>query len=230
MSDKSLADRNISIGKEKSSDPRVFYIVLICAIAVVQIALKVFTAFVPDAQSQVLSRIVEVSMLPFAVYFVTRTTFVQPWFGLKVEREDRRRTLTDCLLLAVVVVAVFIAARLVLARLSPAVAQRPFFRTYLDIKHRRYYIVFVLVQEILAKGVLQYGIEETLPEDRWYIALPVSALVFGMLHIQHTLYYILGAIGLALVSGVLYHRQRNIWSSVVLHFMVAFLPRCFGLK
>ena len=184
MSDRSLEDRNISIGKGKSSDPRVFYIGLISAVAVVQIALKVFTTFVPDAQSQVLSRIVEVSMLAFAVYFVKRTTFVQPWFGLKVEREDRRRTLKDCLLLAVVIVAVFIAARLVLARLSPAVAQRPFFRTYLNIKHRRYYIVFVLVQEILAKGILQYGIEETLSEDsgtlhclcpHWYLGCCTSS-------------------------------------------------------
>ena len=35
---------------------------------------------------------------------------------------------------------------------------------------------------------------------------------------------------LALVTGVLYHRQRNVWSSYVLHFLLAFLPRCFGLK
>ena len=216
--------------KEKVSDARIFYIGLIAAVAVVQIVLKVFTTLVPDAQSQVLSRITEGIMLIFAVMFALRTTYVQPWFGLKIEKSDHRRTTLTCLLLALGIIALFVLARLVLEQFSAEVAERPFFRTYLNIKHRRYYLISVLVQEILAKGVLQYGIEKTMPEDKWYIALPVSALVFGMLHIYHSLYYILGAIGLALISGILYHRQKNIWSSFVLHFLIAFLPRCFGLK
>ena len=62
------------------------------------------------------------------------------------------------------------------------------------------------------------------------IDLPASALVFGMLHIYRSLYYILGAVAIAVVSGVLYHRQKNIWSSYALHFLLAFLPRCFVLK
>ena len=216
--------------KGKVSDARIFYIGLIAAVAVVQIVLKVFTTLVPDAQSQVFSRITEGIMLIFAVMFALRTTFVQPWFGLKTEKSDHKRTALTCLWLTVGIIALFILARLVLEQFSAEVAERPFFRTYLNIKHRRYYLISVLVQEILAKGVLQYGIEKTMPEDKWYIALPISALVFGMLHIYHSLYYILGAIGLALISGILYHRQKNIWSSFVLHFLIAFLPRCFGLK
>ena len=216
--------------KEKVSDARIFYLGLIAAVAVVQIVLKVFTTLVPDAQSQVFSRITEGIMLIFAVMFALRTAFVQPWFGLKIEKSDYKRTTLTSVLLALGIIAVFILARLVLQQFSAEVAERPFFRTYLNIKHRRYYLISVLVQEILAKGVLQYGIEKTMPEDKWYIALPISALVFGMLHIYHSLYYILGAIGLALISGILYHRQKNIWSSFVLHFLIAFLPRCFGLK
>lgn len=216
--------------KEKGSDARIFYIGLIAAVAVAQIVLKVFTALVPDAPSQVFSRITEGIMLIFAVIFALRTTFVQPWFGMKIEKADGKRTALTCLALAAGIVLLFVAARLVLQQISPSVAERPFFRTYLGIKHRRYYFFFVLIEEILAKGVLQYGIEKTLPENKWYAALPVSALVFGMLHIFHSLYYILGAVGLALLSGILYHKQRNIWSSFVLHFLIAFLPRCFGLK
>ena len=41
---------------------------------------------------------------------------------------------------------------------------------------------------------------------------------------------IIGAMGLAVVSGIIYHKQSNIWASVTLHFFLAFLPRCFGLK
>ena len=216
--------------KTKSSDPRVFYIGLIVSVAVVQIVLKVFTVLVPDAQSQLYSRITEGLMLVFAVLFAVRTTFVQPWFGLKIEKSNVRRTVLTCILLAVGIIVLFIAARLVLQHFSEEVAERPFFRAYLNIKHRRYYLISVLLQEILAKGVLQHGVEKTLPDNKWYLALPITALVFGMLHIYHSLYYILGAIGLALASGVLYHRQKNVWSGFVLHFLIAFLPRCFGLK
>lgn len=122
----------------KPHDARVFYLVLIATVAVIQIVLKVVTTVLPDIPSQVCSRI------------------------------------TEC--------------------------------------------------------VLQHGVERTLPADKWYIALPVSALVFAMLHIYHSLYYVFGAIGLALVSGVLYHRQKNVWPCFALHFLLAFLPRCFGLK
>lgn len=216
--------------KTKSSDARLFYIALITAIAVVQIFLKVLTTLVPNTSSQTCSRVMEGALLIFALFFVMRTTFVQPWFGLKVEKSNCKRTVLTCLLLAIGMIVFFIAARLVLQYFSATVAERPFFRTYLNIKHRRYYIFFVLLQETLAKGVLQYGVEKTLPENKWYIALPVSAFVFGMLHIYHTLYYIFGAVALALITGVLYHRQKNIWSSFVLHFLLAFLPRCFGLK
>lgn len=216
--------------KGRSDDVRVFYIVLIAAVATVQIALKIFTTVMPDTTSQACSRIMECVMSVCALFLFFKTNFVQPWFGLKVEKEYRKRTVITCLILILGIIALFIAARLVMQQLSPAVAERPFFRPYLNIKHRRYYVLFVLVQEILAKSVLQYGTEKTLPENKWYIALPVSALVFGMMHIYHTLYYMAGAVCLALVSGVLYHRQKNIWASFVIHFLIAFLPRCFGLK
>ena len=218
------------VRKEKISDARAFYIGVLLAVASVQIVLKVFTTLVPDVQSQVLSRITEGIMSVFAVFFALRTTFVQPWFGLKIEKSNVRRTVLTCILIAVGIIVLFIAARLVLQHFSEEVAERPFFRAYLNIKHRRYYLISVLLQEILAKGVLQHGIEKTLPDDKWYIALPITALVFGMLHIYHSLYYILGAVCIAFVSGVLYHRQKNVWSSFVLHFLIAFLPRCFGLK
>ena len=199
----------------KPHDARVFYLVLIAAVAGCVLVVMVVCSVLREIPSLVCSRITECVLLLCALFLARRTTFVQPWFGLKVEKAASRRTLLTCLLLAAGIVALFVAARLVLQQFSAAVAARPFFRTYLDIKHRRYYWFFVLVQEVL---------------DKWYIALPVSALVFAMLHIYHSLYYVFGAIGLALVSGVLYHRQKNVWPCFVLHFLLAFLPRCFGLK
>lgn len=216
--------------KQKSGSATLFYLALLAAVAGVQLILKVFTTLVPDLPSQTCSRIMEGVLLVCTLFLALKTTFVQPWLGLRVEKAKAGRTVLTCLVLAGAVLALFVAARLVLQQFSATVAARPFFCLYLNVKHRRYYLFFVLLQEALAKGVLQHGVEKTLPQNKWYLALPVTALVFGMLHVYHTLYYMLGAIGLALLSGILYHRQKNVWASFVLHFMLAFLPRCFGLK
>ena len=86
------------------------------------------------------------------------------------------------------------------------------------------------MQELLSKGVLQHGMEKALPKEKYKTAILVTAAIFGMLHIHTSPYYIIGAMGLAVVSGIIYHKQGNIWASVTLHFFLAFLPRCFGLK
>lgn len=112
----------------------------------------------------------------------------------------------------------------------PEIAARPFFRTYIGVKLRRFYLFTAIIQEMLSKGVLQYGLEKALPKDKWKTAVAATAAVFGMLHIHQTPYYIIGAMMLAVVSGIIYHRQGNIWASSIMHFFLAFFPRCFGLK
>ena len=38
-----------------------------------------------------------------------------------------------------------------------------------------------------------------------------------------------GAFLLCFFTGLLYERDRNIWGSVIIHFALGFMPRCFGV-
>lgn len=149
---------------------------------------------------------------------------------IRVEKGNRRKTVITCVLIAAGITAFYITTRLILQNFIPKIAARPFFKTYIDVKLRKIYLFAVIVQELLSKGVLQHGMEKALPKEKYKTAILVTAAIFGMLHIHTSPYYILGAMGLAVVSGIIYHKQGNIWASVTLHFFLAFLPRCFGLK
>lgn len=216
--------------KAKISRNIYFYLVLLLLIACIQISWRTVTSFFPDIPDEYGSRFIEAIMSIAAVFLWKTTDFVQPFFGLKVEKGQGKKTAVTCILIAAGITAAYIAARLILQNFIPEIAARPFFKTYINVKMRKVYFLVAILEEMLSKGVLQYGTEKTLPEENWKTAVLISSAVFGMLHIHHTPYYIFGAMVLAAVSGVLYHKQGNIWASAVLHFFLAFLPRCFGLK
>ena len=216
--------------KEKINKGTYFCLILIVFIAFIQVTWRILTSFFPDTPAEYGSKYIEAIMGIGAVFLWKTTDFVQPWLGMRVEKGTGRRTVLTCISIAAGITAIYIIARLILQNFVPEIAARPFFRTYFNVKLRKFYLLTSVIQEFLSKGVLQYGLEKTLPKRNWKTAVLVTAAVFGMLHIHQTPYYIVGAIGLAVVSGFIYHKQGNIWASATLHFFLAFFPRCFGLK
>lgn len=216
--------------KEKINKNVYFYLILIGFIAFTQITWRVITEFCPGIPAEYGAKYIEAVMAVGTIFLWKTTDFVQPWLGMKVEKGTGRKTAVTCIAIAVGITALYIIARLVLQNFVPEIAARPFFRTYFWVKLRRFYVFTAIIEELLSKGVLQYGLEKTLPKCGWKVAVAVMAAIFGILHLHQTLYYIIGAMALAVVSGILYHKQGNIWASATLHFFLAFLPRCFGLK
>ena len=76
-----------------------------------------------------------------------------------------------------------------------------------------------ILEEILFRGVLFRIIEEKLGS---YIALIISALIFGGLHLLNPNSSIAAALGLAIQAGLLlgvaYMYTRNLWMPIALHF------------
>ncbi len=213
----------------KKSDPVFFYIIGIFLLAIVQFVSKVAYTVFPYAPSQLGSRITEIIMLFGGIYLWKNTVFVQPGFGMKVPSADKKKTVLHILVLSVGSFVALFLARIIGQKFIPGMAQRPYFGLYLNYTHRVYYPVVVIVQEVLSKAVMQYGFEKTLPEDQWLLAVIVSGAVFGMLHIQISALLMLGAFALAVISGVYYHYQKNIWAIVFVHFIFGFFSRSFGL-
>jgi len=76
-----------------------------------------------------------------------------------------------------------------------------------------------ILEEILFRGILFRIIEEKLGS---YIALMLSALVFGLLHLMNPNSSLIIGFGLAiqagLLLGVLYMYSRNLWLPIGIHF------------
>ena len=76
-----------------------------------------------------------------------------------------------------------------------------------------------ITEEILLRGILFRILEEKLGS---YIALGISALVFGLLHLANPNSSLIAALGLAVQAGVLlgatYIYTRSLWMPIALHF------------
>jgi membrane protease YdiL (CAAX protease family) len=76
-----------------------------------------------------------------------------------------------------------------------------------------------ILEEVLVRGVVFRVLQEKLGS---YIALMLSALLFGLLHIANPNSSLTAALGLALQAGVLlgvaYMYSRNLWFPIAIHF------------
>lgn len=76
-----------------------------------------------------------------------------------------------------------------------------------------------IFEEILLRGIIFRLIEEKLGS---YIALAISALIFGALHLANPNSSIVAALGIAIQAGLLlgaaYIYSKNLWFPIALHF------------
>ncbi len=74
-------------------------------------------------------------------------------------------------------------------------------------------------EEILIRGILYRHLEEKLGS---YIALAISAVIFGALHLANPNSSLLAAIGIALQAGILlgaaFIFSKNLWFPIAIHF------------
>jgi membrane protease YdiL (CAAX protease family) len=60
------------------------------------------------------------------------------------------------------------------------------------------------------------------------VAILLSSLLFGAVHIAHGFMYMIAAIILLGALGGLYEKQRNIWGVTIIHFVLGQAACCLG--
>ena len=120
--------------------------------------------------------------------------------------------------------------RQVMNESDPEAAARPAFALYLGIHTRWFYPVSSLLQEMYVKCFVQHNIRRSMDTSKPLAALAAAGLFFFLLHTGYPLYYMLGAWALCFFTGILYERTGSIWGSVMIHFVIGFMPRALGLK
>ncbi|MBQ3276586.1 MAG: CPBP family intramembrane metalloprotease [Oscillospiraceae bacterium] len=155
----------------------------------------------------------------FYIRHYTHFTFEE--MGLKIKGISGA-VKADCLLTAVFA-AVLFGLKLVLLRVSPGFFDEgaPFWDwsrlNWSDIL----YPLTVVLQEFLSRGVIHENLRRIfVGKHSEAMAIVVSSLIFGALHIHRGFIYMIAATALLSIFGVLYRRQNSIWGLCIPHFVL----------
>jgi PAS domain S-box-containing protein len=176
--------------------------------------------------STALTVIIEVIGVIATVFALRYTSITVTDFGLGT-KNLKKNILVDSALTAAVL-ALMIVVKLFLRQFFPNIISpdRPFFRWDALQAVDLLYIPTVVLQEFLVRGVTQGSLERILPEN--YppaVAIIVSSLVFGSIHIHKGLVFMVGAACLLCFFGFLYRKQGNIWGLCIPHLFLSWALR-----
>lgn len=206
---------------------------LLLAILLQIILIKVFTWLMPgesvSANANFLNKILMVFIAVETIVFLYLTPLEINWAALRILPDCKwKREWIEALLVSAVLVVAMLIYRWILNYMDPQVAERPVFGLYLHIHARWFYPINVVLQELFVKAVVQHNIGKNIGGK--HLSIWINALFFGIFHMTYPLYYLLGAVLLCGITGYLYERDKNIWGSALIHFVIGFMPRALGLK
>ncbi|MCH5268833.1 MAG: CPBP family intramembrane metalloprotease [Lachnospiraceae bacterium] len=89
------------------------------------------------------------------------------------------------------------------------------------------YIFTALLQEFLARGVLQTSVK-TLMRVKYQIPISIllTSMLFSLMHLPFGFTFMMGTFVLSIALGVLYEQQKSIWGCFFLHWSVGYLSMC----
>ena len=88
----------------------------------------------------------------------------------------------------------------------------------------------MVAQEFFIKGVMQENFRSLKTPENKHLTIWINGIFFMILHMNYPVYYLICAGLLCIITGYLYERDKNIWGSTLIHFVVGFMPRALGLK
>ncbi len=173
-----------------------------------------------------LTVIIELFGVIATLFALRYTSITMTDFGLGTKNLKRSVTVDTALtfaVLAVMILVKLLMRQLLPERISP---EEPFFHWDAFSPLDLLYIPTVVLQEFLVRGVMQGSLERILPDS--YppsVAIIVSSLVFGSIHIHKGIVFMVGAAFLLCFFGFLYRRQRSIWGLCIPHLLLSWALR-----
>ena len=155
----------------------------------------------------------------FYIRHFTHFTFEE--MGFKIKGISRALKI-DCILTAIFA-AMLVVIKLIVRRTSPGFFEEgaPFWDwsrlNWSDV----IYPLTVVLQEFLSRGVIHENLRRIfVGKYSETMAIIVSSLLFGALHIHRGFIYMLAATVLLAIFGILYRKQNSIWGLCIPHFVL----------
>lgn len=90
-----------------------------------------------------------------------------------------------------------------------------------------YYIVTALIQEFLARGVMQTCVKSLMHvKYQRQFGIVLTSLLFSLMHLPFGFLFMMGAFLLSLILGSIYENQGDFWGCVLLHWSVGYIAMC----
>lgn len=174
-------------------------------------------------QDTVVTLIFEIIALALLTVFAVKNKISFLDFGVKIS--NPKKTFSESLIISAVLIAIGIIGKIVIMKVKPDFfpPDAPFFRWRSRSILGYFYIITAFVQEFLARGFLQKGLDELYEgKGKALTVMVLCALVFSVFHIHKGFVGMLAAGFLTAVLGVLYERHQNIWGVSIVHYLVGY--------
>ena len=179
--------------------------------------------------TKALTQVINAMVCVVSVIIYRKTSFSFEELGLKIR--SWKRTFGSSLAIALSVVILLMVTKLLILKAAPDffAANAPFWNWNIGLYSWISYIFTCVLQEFLARSMI-YGSIKKMFDGKYsaIVAILLSSLLFGAVHIAHGFMYMMAAIILLGSMGGLYEKHRNIWGVALIHFILGQAACCLG--
>ncbi len=215
--------------RRKNKDATVVFASLISCLCAYLFIWRILVFFNVRLSTDQKTNIVHALVFILAAIIFTKTEFSISEIGIGIK--EPKKTILTAVLISLGVVAAMCLLKVAIMAVAPTYFRegRPFWRWNLGDLYFSYMFTCV-IQEFLARSVIQESLRRVLHEEReGTLSLVLSALLFGVVHIAHGLMYMLGATILLGALGGLYNKQRSVWGVAIIHYTLGISGWCLGI-
>lgn len=208
---------------------------LLTAVACQVVAIKIFphvvgTTLVED-NAYILTRMMEGYLVVLTVIFAVFTRFKIHFECLNPGKERVKKDLIISAIISAILIGGLCVVRVVQNFFFPEIAARPWFGSlYLGTYMRWFYPISAVLQEIFVKGVVEDNISASCKKYNKHFSVWMTALFFFVLHMGYELPMMFGAAILCALTGYLYEKNKSVWGSILIHFVIGFMPKIIGVS
>ena len=221
------------MAKEKKLTPALATLLfLLTAVACQVVVLKLFKVAdfaITQDNAYILTRVMEGYLIVLSLLFAGFTKFKIHFECFKPTKENLKKDLKISGILTAILLVILVIVRLVMNQLDPSVAARPYFGLYLTKYLRWFYLFSAILQELFVKGIVEDNITASCKKYNKHFSIWMTSLFFFVLHMGYDLPMMFGAAVLCAVTGYVYEKTKSVYGSILLHFVVGFVPTMIGI-
>lgn len=217
------------IFKKKRYDASVVFSCTIACVCLYLLLLATLSFLKIQVHTKALTQVINGMVCVFGLIIYKKTDLSFAELGLKLR--NYKSTLLSSLGVSAVAIALLMGAKLVVAGLAPDffATDAPFWNWNIGLYSWLSYGFTCVLQEFLARSLI-YGSIKRMFDGKHSVLLAIllSSLLFGAVHIAHGFVYMMAAILLLGSLGGLYEKHRSIWGVTIIHFVLGQTAHCLG--